>query len=174
MALPSFVAIDFETADNGRDSACAVALVRVEDGQITDRRSSLIRPPRPDMLHERIHGISWAMVEHERPFGKVWPELDPLLEGAAYLVAHNAPFDRSVLHACCRQAGLKPPDLKFQCTVQLARKTWQLPRVRLPDVCAHLNLPLRHHDAGSDAEACARIMVAALRARPASATRGTR
>jgi len=28
----TFVAIDFETADYGRDSACALALVRVEAG----------------------------------------------------------------------------------------------------------------------------------------------
>jgi hypothetical protein len=32
------------------------------------------------------------------------------------------------------------------------------------DVCRHLRIPLRHHDAGSDAEACARIVIAALEA----------
>ena len=31
-APPTFVALDFETADYGRDSACALALVRVEAG----------------------------------------------------------------------------------------------------------------------------------------------
>ena len=31
-APPPFVAIDFKTADYGRDSACALALVRVEAG----------------------------------------------------------------------------------------------------------------------------------------------
>ena len=35
-----FVAIDFETADNGRDSACAVGLVRVENGVITKKEVS--------------------------------------------------------------------------------------------------------------------------------------
>ena len=34
---PTFAAIDFETADYGRDSACAVAVVRVEGGVIVDR-----------------------------------------------------------------------------------------------------------------------------------------
>jgi len=34
-----FVAIDFETADHGADSACAVGLARVEGG-----RSSTARP----------------------------------------------------------------------------------------------------------------------------------
>ena len=36
-APPTFVAIDFETADYGRDSACALALVRVEAGVIVQR-----------------------------------------------------------------------------------------------------------------------------------------
>ena len=42
----NFVAIDFETADYQRDSACAVALVRVESGKIVAREHRLIRPPR--------------------------------------------------------------------------------------------------------------------------------
>ena len=34
-APPTFVAIDFETADYGRDSACALALVRREASVIS-------------------------------------------------------------------------------------------------------------------------------------------
>ena len=34
-----FVAIDFETADAKRDSACAVGLVRVESGRVVYRES---------------------------------------------------------------------------------------------------------------------------------------
>ena len=32
---------------------------------------------------------------------------------------------------------------------------------KLPDVCGHLDIPLNHHDAGSDSLACAKIVVAA-------------
>jgi DNA polymerase-3 subunit epsilon len=39
-----FTAIDFETANADRGSACAVGLVVVEDGQIVSRTSQLIRP----------------------------------------------------------------------------------------------------------------------------------
>ena len=44
---------------------------------------------------------------------------------------------------------------------EAARRTWGLPRNRLPDVCAHLGIALEHHDPLSDAEACARIAIAA-------------
>lgn len=157
----TFVAIDFETADNGRDSACAVAMVRVEAGEIVARRAHLIRPPRRTFLFTGIHGISWAQVARERTFGELWPELEPLLVGADFLAAHNAPFDRSVLQACARAHGLAAPPHPFLDTVKVAREAWSVYPTKLPDVCRHLRIPLRHHDAASDAEACARIVVAA-------------
>ena len=46
---PTFVAIDFETADYGRDSACALALVRVEAGVIVQRAVHYSRPPQIQM-----------------------------------------------------------------------------------------------------------------------------
>ncbi|HLV61334.1 MAG TPA: 3'-5' exonuclease [Fredinandcohnia sp.] len=166
-ALPSldrpFVAIDFETADTLPDSACAVALVRVEEGEIRDRYYTLIRPPRPQMLFTHIHGLRWEDVESAPRFPEIWPEMEAFMQGAAFLAAHNAQFDRRVLRACCEAAGLKAPPLDFVCTVALARKTWKLFPTRLPDVCRHLDIPLNHHQALSDAEACARIVIAAGR-----------
>ncbi len=157
----NFVAIDFETADYGPDSACAVALVRVEDGRIADRACRLIRPPRREFVFSYIHGITWTDVAGEPTFREVWPGLSRLLSGAQFLAAHNAPFDAGVLRACCAAAGLRPPRLGFECTVRLARAVWGIFPTKLPDVCRHLRIPLRHHDAASDAEACARIVIAA-------------
>ena len=101
----NFVAIDFETADYGRDSACAVGMVRVEDGVIAHREHRLIRPPRPDFVFTYIHGITWEDVAREPEFGEVWAPLAMMLDGIDFLVAHNAPFDRGVLRACCAEAG---------------------------------------------------------------------
>ena len=41
----NFVAIDFETANKYANSACSLAVVTVENGQITKRGYSLIKPP---------------------------------------------------------------------------------------------------------------------------------
>ena len=156
-----FVAIDFETADSAPDSACAIGMVRVEEGSIVGQVTRLIRPPRPDILFTWLHGIAWHHVKDEPVFGDVWPELSPMLQGVDFIAAHNAPFDRGVLRACCAAAGLPAPTLPFQCTVQVARKVWGIRPTKLDNVCRHLGIPLRHHDAGSDAEACARILIAA-------------
>src|SRR5262249_40251998 len=151
--------IDFETADRGADSACAVGLVRVENWRIVRREVRLLRPPRRHMSFSFLHGITWEHVKDQPTFADAWPDLIGVLDGAACLVAHSAGFDGSVLRACCLAAGCEPPAIPFQCTMRIARKVWGIYPTKLPNVCARLRLPLRHHDPGSDAEACARIMI---------------
>jgi DNA polymerase-3 subunit epsilon len=156
-----FVAIDFETADYWPDSACAVGLVRIEGNRIVQRHHFLIRPPRRRFVFTYLHGINWEKVADQPTFAELWPTLTPSLAGVDFLSAHNASFDQGVLAACCRIAGLTPPPLPFVCTMKLARSTWKLFPTKLSDVCAHLDIPLNHHQALSDAEACARIVLAA-------------
>ncbi len=158
---PCFVAIDFETADRLPDSACAVGLVRVEEGRIVAKEHRLIRPPRHSFAFTWLHGISWADVVDASVFAGVWAELQPIIEGAGAFLAHNASFDRRVLEACCQSAGIAPPSLPFQCTVRLARSVLGIRPTNLANVCLHLSIPLKNHDALSDAEACARIGLAA-------------
>ncbi|MBI3551808.1 MAG: 3'-5' exonuclease [Elusimicrobia bacterium] len=159
---PDFVAIDFETADQGADSACAVGLVKVEGGRIVRSESHLIRPPRRTILFTYIHGIEWRHVADKPVFKDVWPRVAEMLSGARFIAAHNAPFDRGVLSACCAAAGVRAPSQPFVCTVRLARKAWNLRPTKLPNVCEHLGIALNHHEALSDATACAKIVLAAL------------
>jgi DNA polymerase III subunit epsilon len=162
--IPTFAAIDFETADYDRDSACAVAVVRVEGLAIVDHAYYYIRPPRRQFVFSYLHGISWSDVVDAPTFRQLWPSLQKKLAGVEFLAAHNASFDHSVLRTCCERAHLSAPSHSFQCTVRLARTVWNIYPTKLPDVCRHLRIPLRHHDAGSDAEACARIVIAAIEA----------
>ncbi|HEY9879473.1 MAG TPA: 3'-5' exonuclease [Leptolyngbyaceae cyanobacterium] len=157
----NFVAIDFETADRCQDSACAIGLVRVEGGKIIEKAHYLIRPPRPQFEFTYIHGISWEDVVEQPDFGQLWPTIEPLLKGTDFFAAHNATFDRNILHACCVAHDISPPSPAFICTVKLARDAWNLRPTKLPNVCDYLNIPLKHHDALSDAEACARIVISA-------------
>lgn len=162
-AQGSFTALDFETADYGADSACALALVHVEGLEIVGRDLFMIRPPRSRFAFTHIHGITWAQVRAEPSFAEHWPKIAAMLARAGFLAAHNAAFDRGVLAACCALAGAAAPGLDFHCTVRLARRAWKLKRANLPAVCDHLGISLNHHDPASDAEACARIVIAARR-----------
>ena len=164
----TFAAIDFETADYEPDSACAVGVVRVERGTIVARDALLIRPPRRQFVFTYVHGITWSMVADSPTFANAWKRIAPMLDGVDTLVAHNASFDKKVLNACCNSAGLAAPALPFLCTVQLARRRFGFYPTKLPDVCRQLGIQLKHHDAASDAEACARIVIAAQEAAKAT------
>lgn len=156
-----FAALDFETADYGRDSACALSIVIVENDAIVDTWTRLIRPPRPDFYFTYLHGIAWEHVKDKPPFGEQWADIAGKLEGVRFVAAHNASFDRGVLRACCESAGIDPIKLPFVCTVRAARSIWGFRPASLAVVCRQLRIPLRHHDAESDARACARILLAA-------------
>ena len=159
--MSSFVAIDFETANDNRDSACSVGLVVGREGKIEVSRTFLIRPPAPEFRFTWVHGLDWEDVRGAPTFGELWPTLCPWIKSAEFVAAHNAPFDRSVLRACCATYGVAAPRKPFVCTVQLARSQWGIYPTTLPHVCRRLRIPLNHHESGSDAEACARIVLAA-------------
>jgi DNA polymerase-3 subunit epsilon len=159
--MTTFAAIDFETANYSPDSACAIGLAVVQGSRIVRREHFLIRPPDRQFVFTFIHGITWEDVHHAPAFNELWPFLQSLIADVDFLAAHNASFDRRVLASCCRTYGLRPPSKEFLCTVKLARTLWRVYPTKLPDVCRHLNIPLQHHQADSDAEACARIVIAA-------------
>ena len=160
-----FAAIDFETADRAPDSACALAIVVSDCAEIVAKKSFLIRPPRKEFMFTWLHHISWEDVESKPVFGDLWErEIRPLLAGVDFLAAHNAGFDRTVLDECCRQAGFKPLKTRYLCTVKLARRAWKIFPTKLNNVCSALGIELDHHNAESDALACAKIVLAAKKA----------
>ncbi|MDH3401876.1 MAG: 3'-5' exonuclease [Chromatiales bacterium] len=159
--MSNFVAIDFETAAFSRASACAIGMVHVQDQQIVEEKILLIRPPSSEFRFTHIHGLTWNDVRNQRTFMQHWDIIEDFIHRGDFLVAHNASFDRGVLGGCCEHYDLPDPRLPFVCTVQLARRQWDIRPTRLPDVCHYLGIELQHHDAASDSRACAKIVIAA-------------
>lgn len=157
----SFLAFDFETANMAADSACSIGLVRVQNRKIIKKEAFLIRPPTKIFQFTHIHQLTWNDVKDAPTFGELWPTLKPYFEEIEFAAAHNASFDNRVLTAVCSKYSIKPPKFDLLCTVQLARKTWGIHPTKLPDVCKALKIELNHHEALSDALACAKIVIAA-------------
>ncbi|MDD7929515.1 exonuclease domain-containing protein [Microbacterium sp. NM3R9] len=164
-----FTAIDFETANSSSASACSVGLVRVRDGRVVASDGWLIRPPaghdRFFDINVSIHGITAADVANEPDWTAQLPRLLDFV-GGDVLVAHNAGFDMAVLRRACEATDAALPAFRSVCSVQLARKTYNLDSYRLPLVAAAVGfLDFAHHDALADALACAHIAIdAAARA----------
>lgn len=159
----NFVAIDFETANNFRRSACSLGLVRVENGEIVERRYWLIKPTPFEMgyYQQQVHKINLIDLINEREFDEVWEDVKPYLENQV-VVAHNGSFDFSVINHLLAHFSLEPVNYIPICSLQLARFTWigELAYGLSYLVSTKLdNFTFKHHDALADAEACARIFV---------------
>lgn len=160
--METFAAIDFETANGQRTSVCSVGVILVEDGEITDRFHSFIRP-RPNFYTHwttQVHGMVFEDTKESPDFPDVWSQIAPKISGLS-LVAHNSPFDEGCLKAVFNLYGLSYPDYQFYCTCRLSRRMHKgLVNHQLHTVSEHCGYNLKHHHhALADAEACAAIAV---------------
>lgn len=155
-----FTAIDFETAQAKRWSICQVGLVRVEQGLITRQLSILVQPPEnlywPNF--SAIHGISAADTAEAPRFDQIWPQIAGYIEGQQ-VVAHNGfSFDFPCLRQTLDYYELSVPEFKGHCSYRIYGK-------KLALLCQEHNIELNHHDALSDAKACAELFLKHLNSR---------
>lgn len=159
------VAIDFETANETRTSACSIGVAWIEGGRVVATEEHLIRPRemRFNPFNTAVHGIRPEDVADAPEFPEVWARIRDRMDGRLVL-AHNASFDLSVLRHTLGDYGLAWPVCSYLCTVVLARRAWpNLAAHKLNYLAEYLGIALDHHRAGSDAEACGRIALAAAR-----------
>jgi DNA polymerase-3 subunit epsilon len=158
-----FVAIDFETANGSLASPCEVVLVRVRGGKIVDGFESMFKPP---ALHNwfspgniAFHGITPSMIDSAPGYEEV---LSQMLAFVAedVLIAHNATFDIGVLRASAKEIGANLPSLSYSCSLQIAKKTYNLDSYRLNQVAYAVgHEEFDHHNALADSDACSRIVI---------------
>jgi len=157
--MKSFVAIDFETANQHR-SICSIGVVIVRNGIITDKFYSLVKPEPNFYCYwaTQCHGLTKKDTINAEHFPEVWSNIVGRIKDLP-LVAHNSPFDEGCLKASYERYNMKYPYFQFYCTLQKARQTIKnLPNYQLDTVAKHLGFSLEnHHNALADAEACAFI-----------------
>lgn len=156
-----FTAFDFETANTQNHSACQLGVAVVENGRIVLEKSWLIKPPTKVFSSSYLHGITYSTIKDQPTFGELWLEIKPFFE-RQIIAAHNAEFDIGVLTATLAYYGLFMPEFHVIDSLAVARSAWPaLINHKLSTVAAHLNIALTHHDAASDAKACAEIILQA-------------
>ncbi|OKL48182.1 hypothetical protein BSR28_00245 [Boudabousia liubingyangii] len=174
--MNGFVAIDFETANERRASACSIGLARfAPTGELLETFSTLIMPhtlmnyfsPRNVL----VHGITPADVAGAPSWEEVFPKFQAFV-GSTPLVAHNMAFDGYVLSDLGKLYELPEVNNRRFCTVRLARKllAGELRSATLDSVF-NWYFPgesFQHHDASADAVAAGRIFARMLQEHPLS------
>jgi DNA polymerase-3 subunit epsilon len=162
-----FVVIDFETANRARSSACEIGLVKVVNGHITGKFSSLLRPHKDfdqfEAMNVMIHGIKAKDVRSAPEINEIWGEILDFI-GDAPLLAHNAAFDMGVLRSTADLYSIELPKVDVYCTLVLSRKVLSLVSYSLPWVAEDLGIEFDHkHRAVEDAGGTAQVALELLR-----------
>lgn len=159
--MERYIAIDVETPNAANDRISAIGICTVEDGAIQSRFYTLVDPETYFApFNVQLTGITPAMVQGQPTFSELWPFIRPMLESGVP-AAHFATFDLGVLSKCLSHYHIPwKEQVAFACTCQMGRRLLpQLPNHRLDTLCRSLGLSLDHHRAGSDSEACGRILL---------------
>lgn len=159
MIKNNFIAVDFETAQPPWKSfipICQIGIVVVENGEITEKISYLVKPPnnKYDITTVSIHKISPEMTADKPTFDLVWKQIEKHFLNTV-IIAHNAySFDEKVLWQNFNYYGINPKGVnKFIDTIYLFPG-----QLSLDTLCYGFGINCsKHHDALFDAECCANI-----------------
>lgn len=157
MQLEDFTAIDFETADYNPNSICQVGLVRVEGGEVVNTLNRLVQPPKNRYHYKNIevHGILPADTSDAPTFDYIWQEMKIWIEDQV-VVAHNSGFDVNCLRSTLAYYDEIQPHFEERCTRRIYGRG-------LSYLSKKYKIPLKHHDAFSDAHACAQLYLKHLK-----------
>ncbi|MFT6867710.1 MAG: DNA polymerase-3 subunit epsilon [Cyclobacteriaceae bacterium] len=155
--MEDFTAIDFETANHSPSSICQVGLVRVEGGLVVETYNQIVKPPNNYYFYRNIevHGIKPIDTMNAPTFDIVWHQFKHWIVDQV-VVAHNSKFDFTCLqHALAYYEDLQP-SFEGKCTFKIYRRG-------LAYLSKKHHIELKHHDALSDANACAMLYLKHLK-----------
>lgn len=165
-APKDFVVIDFETANDFKDSICQMGIAVVENNSVTTTKSFMIRPPYERFTNTKIHGITFADVEKSPTFAELWSQIKIFIERQT-VAAYNTPFDLSCLVSVLKFYQIPVPDFASfdilenvrDCAEYYNSKLSYCINNRLVTVAEELGFAHDAHDALSDAVVAAQVQL---------------
>lgn len=157
--MKEFIAIDFETANYARASACSIGYVKVIDGTLSESSHHLIKPVGGHVpFHSKIHGITEADTCNEPMFDELFPSIREIFE---FPLVGYSKFDLQVLRALFSNFDLRIDLDEYTDACDLAKQVLpELSNHKLKTLVKHFRLPkFKHHDAREDAVACANVFL---------------
>lgn len=156
--MKSFTAIDFETGNPQRVSACAIGFVEVENGIFINEGSYLIKPVGGHApFQSKIHGITENDTKNQPMFDEIFPEIQSIFNRP--VVGHSL-FDKQVLEALSSHFGLNVRFEYYNSCDLVKERIPGLDNYKLNTIAKHLGFEgFKHHNALDDAKVCAKILL---------------
>jgi DNA polymerase III subunit epsilon len=156
----NYLSIDVETANADYSSICQIGIVEVQNGDITDKWSTLVNPEAYfDPFNISIHSITESDVENAPTFDSLYSELKNRITGQ--ITVHHMPFDKIAINRACSVNDLDFLNANWLDSAKIVRRTWEDFAYRgygLANIAKHLEIEFEHHDALEDAKVAALIV----------------
>ena len=163
--MKSFIALDLETATSSRSSICQIGITIVENGEIRETLSWLVRPEGNyyEPMNIAIHGITPKDTKNSPSFKEIWKEVQPYLQNKT-IVAHNTSFDMYALRDAFDENDIEYPTFDYYCSLRIARyilkSCYSYSLDALTDI---LGIDFgTHHKADNDSLGCAMLLLKCL------------
>ena len=155
-----YIVFDVETPNRFNDRMSAIGISVVEEGRIAEEFFSFVNPKQPfDPFNTELTGINAETIADAPTFPELWRKIEGLMS-SGILVAHNAPFDLSVLKSCLQHYGIQWKDrVEYCCTVRIGRRHLPGMSHSLDAMCDLYGIALDHHKADSDSHAAAEVLL---------------
>lgn len=162
--MGTYIALDVETANPNLSSICQIGMVKFKDGECIERFETLVNPESFfDSFNVYIHGIGEVDVSSSPKFPDIYASIVDFL-GGDIIVSHSG-FDKSALSQVCKKYDLPFPNNEWLDSTKVARRVWDFCRDKgygLRKLCKKFKIPLKHHNAYSDAYATGLIINKAI------------
>ena len=161
--MDTFIAIDYETANSNYLSACALGITFVEKGVVLESVQTYIKPPEDfssfDPFNISIHKIQPSQVKNAPSFDTVWNIIEKFhSKNNVPFACHYSGFDIRVTEALLKYYKIEFQEIQFYDTFTIAKKMWpEFSNHKLNYLSDKFDIQLDHHNASSDAQACALI-----------------
>ncbi|HDP5873764.1 TPA: ATP-dependent helicase [Staphylococcus aureus] len=154
--------LDFETMNEHMNSPCEVAVSLIKDLSITKTYSSYINPPnnRYSLQNSKIHKIPENIILKAPKYPDIYKEFHCLLKDSHLIIAHNAPFDISVLKNTNNYYDLPIPNFMYVDSINIFRNFHAIPSFKLESLCNLYDIDKgKLHSAKYDVMALSKMLI---------------
>ena len=160
----TFIALDFETANEDLTSVCQVGISTFTNGIITNTFKTYIDPRDEfSFLNIAIHGITPEDVVGSPTIEQFFPFMHQML--GENIIVHYTHFEKTVINQIVEKYDLLQPQINYLDASVVVRRTWEEFSKRgygLGNIAEFLGIEFNHHDALEDSIATGKILIAAI------------
>ena len=108
--MMDYIVLDIESPNSRGNSICAIGLLTIRNGEIADRRYSLINPEdRFGRNNSAITGITESMVLYSPTFPVYWEQIRDIVTRVP-IVGHNIQYDLNVISKALDRYEIPVPE----------------------------------------------------------------